>query len=51
MDRVREEPKINKNLRADNFEAPIDQDNSGFTPSKELNRTFYGKKVQTEYPE
>jgi len=55
MDRVKEQhyvqPKINENLRMDNLYVPTDRDNSGFAPSKELNRTFYGKKVQSDEPE
>ena len=43
MDRVKAAPKINENLRMDNLYVP-DKDQSGFAPSKELNRTFYGKK-------
>ena len=54
MDRGKEAPKkasrspitINENLRMDNMYVPPDQDGSGFAPSKELNRTFYGKKLQ-----
>ena len=39
-------PIINENLRMDTriYVAPPDKDDSGFAPSKELNRTFYGKK-------
>ena len=49
MDRGKEapkiKPKINENLRMDNVYVPP-QDDGGFAPSKELTRTFYGKKLQ-----
>jgi hypothetical protein len=40
-------PKINENLRMDILYVPKDKDSSGFAPAKELKRTFYGKKFET----